>query len=261
MNDLKTIAKEVRKNILKMCYTAKSSHIGSALSCTDILVALYFEVLNVDPANFSFSGRDRFILSKGHACSALYSVLAEKKFFNREVLATYCMNGGSLFGHSTKNINGIECSTGSLGHGLPIGVGMSLAGKNLFKVFVLLSDGECDEGSNWEAILFAAHHKLDNLTVIVDYNKLQALGKTNEVINLEPFKDKWESFGWAVYEIDGHDFEQIINSLNKFNKGKPKVIIANTIKGKGISFMENKLEWHYKSPNEDEFNKALLELE
>lgn len=266
MDDYQKIAKEVRKKILEMCARAKSSHIGSAFSTVDILISLYFQILKIDPKNPFLDSRDRFILSKGHACSALYAVLAKRGFFPEEVLDTYSMNGGKLFGHVTKEIvPGVETSTGSLGHGLPMGIGIALAGKHDkkdFRVFVLLSDGECDEGSVWEAAMFAGHHKLSNLIAIVDYNKLQAFGRTNEVINLEPFALRWKSFGWSVVEVDGHDFEQLIKNLEKvpFEKDRPSLIIAHTVKGKGVSFMEDKLEWHYKSPNDDELAKAMKEL-
>lgn len=265
MKDYGKLAKDIRKKIVEMHARSGSSHIGSSLSTVEILISLYFDVLNIDPKNPSLESRDRFILSKGHACSALYATLAARGFFPEKDLDGYTLNEGKLFGHVTRGVAGVEASTGSLGHGLPIGTGMALAGKHdkkNFRIFVLLSDGECDEGSVWEAALFAPHHKLDNLIAIVDYNKLQAFGRTNEVINLEPFKEKWESFGWSVKEVNGHDFVELANVFSKipFEKGKPSVIIAHTIKGKGISFMEDKLEWHYKSPNEEELRKALEEL-
>lgn len=260
------IAKEIRKKILKMIFISQASHIGSALSCVEILVVLYFKVMKINPNNPSAENRDRFILSKGHAASALYATLAQRGFFPQKILDTYCLNGGRLPGHVTKDcVPGVETSTGSLGHGLAVGAGMTLAGKfdnKKYRVFALMSDGECDEGSVWETTLFASHHKLDNLIAIIDYNKLQAFGKTRDVLNLEPLKEKWTSFGWQVKEIDGHNFTQIEKVLSKipFKKNKPSLIIAHTIKGKGISFMENKLEWHYKSPSEKEYAFALKEL-
>jgi len=260
------IAKEIRKKILKMIFTSQSSHIGSALSCVDILTTLYFKILKIDPQKPSAENRDRFILSKGHAASALYATLAQRGFFSEEVLNSYCLNGGKLPGHSTIHcVPGVEVSTGSLGHGLAIGAGMAIAGKHdnkNYRVFVLMSDGECDEGSVWETAMFASHHELDNLIGILDYNKLQAFGKTKDVLNLEPLRKKWVSFGWQVKEIDGHNFKQIEKVLSKapFKKNKPSIIIAHTIKGKGISFMENKLEWHYKSPSKEEYLFALKEL-
>ena len=265
--DYKKISIEIRKKILKMIFNSQSSHIGSALSCVDILTVLYFRILNVDPKTPQIDNRDRFILSKGHAASSLYATLAQKGFFSEEILNTYCKDGGRLSGHSTRGcVPGVETSTGSLGHGIAIGAGIALAGKlecKNYRTFVLISDGECDEGSIWEAAMFAAHHKLDNLVVIIDYNKLQAFGKTNEILNLEPLKEKWLSFNWQAQEIDGHDFSQIEKTLNNipFKKDKPSLIIAHTIKGKGISFMENKLEWHYKAPNKEEYNLAIKELD
>ncbi|TSC95183.1 MAG: transketolase subunit A [Parcubacteria group bacterium Licking1014_1] len=254
-------AREIRKNVLEMKFASQSSHIGSAFSCIDILTVLYFKILNINPKNPTSENRDRFILSKGHAASALYATLARRGFFSENVLKNYCQNGKKLAGHTTKDsVPGIETSTGSLGHGLPMGIGLALAGRKKYKVFVLMSDGECDEGSNWEAALFASHHKLDNLIAIIDYNKLQAFGKTNEVLNLEPLKEKFIAFGWGVKEINGHNHTEIEKALLSCNDNKPNIIIANTIKGKGVSFMENKLKWHYKSLNENEYKKALEEL-
>jgi len=263
----KRLAKEIRKKILEMIYSSQSSHIGSALSCVDILSVLYFKILNIDPPNPWFSNRDRFILSKAHSASALYATLSERGFFAKEVLREYCKDGGRLPGHSTMHcVPGVEISTGSLGHGLSIGAGFALAArrdKRNYRTFVLLSDGECNEGSLWEAVMFAAHHKLDNLIAIVDCNKFQAFGKTKEVIDLEPLADKWRAFGWAVKEIDGHNFNQIKSSLKQFpfKKGKPGAIIAHTIKGKGVSFMENRLAWHYKSPKQEQYRKAIEEIQ
>ena len=260
--DYKKISKEIRKKILKMMFDSQTAHIGSCLSCVEILTYLYFKVLR----NQLKENRDRFVLSKGHAAAALYATLAQKGFFSAKILDGYCKDGGKLHGHPTKgSVPGIEASTGSLGHGLPIGNGIALAGKKdkkNYRVFVLMSDGECDEGSNWEAALFAAHHKLDNLTAVIDYNKLQAFGRTNEVLNLEPFADKWKAFGWQVKEVNGHNFSEIKRAFIKipFRKGKPSLIIAHTIKGKGVSFMENKLEWHYKSLTKDEYEKAIKSL-
>lgn len=265
--NLAKTAKEIRKSILRMHFLSQESHIGSALSCVDILTVLYFRILDINPKKPTDKNRGRFILSKGHAASALYAVLAEKGFFSKNILNSFCKDNSKLPGHSTINtVPGIEASAGSLGHGLPMATGMALADKKdkkLSRVFVLISDGECDEGTTWEAALFSSHHKLDNLTAIIDYNKLQALGKTNEILNLEPLKDKWISFGWNVKEINGHNFNEIENALkpNNLHKNKPYVIIAHTIKGKGISFMENKLAWHYKSPNREQYNLALKELQ
>ena len=264
--DYSKISPEIRKKILEMKFASQGSHIGSALSCVDILTVLYFKILNIDSKNPRSENRDRFILSKGHAGSALYSTLAKRGFFPESELENYCKNGTKLSCHSTRGcLPGVEVSTGSLGHGLPIGAGMALAGKKdgkKHRVFVLMSDGECDEGSNWEAALFASHHKLDNLIAIIDYNKLQALGKTNEVLNLEPLKDKWTAFGWRVAEVNGHNFSEMEAILEKvpFEKQKPSLIIVHTIKGKGVSFMEKKLEWHYKSLNKELFDSAIKEI-
>lgn len=265
--DYKKISKNIRKKILKMIFNSQTSHIGSSLSIVDILTVLYFKILSIDPKNPWSENRDRFILSKGHACASLYVTLALRGFFSEEILNTYCLNGGILPGHSTVHcVPGVEVSTGSLGHGLSMGIGMAIAAKyeNLkYKVFVLLSDGECNEGSVWEAAMFANHHRLDNLIAIIDYNKLQAFGRTEDILNLEPFKDKWTAFGWEVKEIDGHNFSDIEKTLSQvpFKKNKPSIIIAHTIKGRGISFMENQLSWHYKSPNKDQLEAALKELE
>jgi len=264
--DYRKIARTIRSDIVRMHFNAGASHIGSALSCVDILVGLYFSVLKINPKNPQDKNRDRFILSKGHAVSALYATLAERGFFPRSRLNDYCKNGSCLVGHSTKDaVPGVEVSTGSLGHGLAIGIGMAISAKYdrlKYRVFVLLSDGECNEGSVWESALFAGYHKLDNLVAIIDYNKIQAFGHVKEVLDLEPLKDKWKAFGWEAREIDGHSFTEIISMLKKvpFKKNKPSLIVAHTIKGKGISFMENRLEWHYKSPSREEYNLAMKEL-
>lgn len=266
INKYRQIAKGIRRDILNMIYRAKAPHIGSSLSIVEILVALYFRCLSTSPDRVEDENRDIFILSKGHGCPALYSTLAHRGFFSPSVLNGFGINGGTLELHPTRDIKrGVEVSTGSLGHGLSIGAGMALAKKYdklSRKVFTLLSDGELNEGSVWEAAMFASHHKLDNLIAIVDYNKIQALGRTREVVNLEPLGGKWRSFGWEVEEIDGHNFEQIINTVERipFQQQKPSVIIAHTIKGKGVSFMENELLWHYRCPDEGEYIRALQEL-
>jgi len=267
VDKIKNCATEVRKSIIEIVTKAKASHIGGSLSSVDILAALYFKILSINPKNPADPNRDRFIMSKGHCCSALYATLAHKGFFSKNKLNKYCSDGGSMWGHATLNsVPGVDATTGSLGHGLSIGVGMSIALKRNNKksrVFVLLSDGECDEGSIWEAALSAHQFKLDNLVAIIDYNKIQAFGRVEDVIELEPFADKWSSFGWSVKEIDGHNIKQIIETLEKvpFETDRPSVIIAHTIKGKGVSFMEDKLEWHYKSPNPDEYKIAMKELQ
>ena len=261
----KTLAIQIRAHVLRMTHRAKSSHIGGCLSIADLLGVLYGKVLKVNPARPDWPDRDRFVLSKGHAAAVFYATLAEQNFFPLEWLNTYCQDGSPLGGHATRGIPGVEVSTGSLGHGLPISCGMALAGKRdrqSYRVFALLSDGECDEGSTWEAVLFAPHHKLDNLVAIVDYNKIQSFGTVEEVLDLEPLAKKWQAFGWAVTEINGHDFEQIEKALLSvpFEIGKPSCIIAHTVKGKGVSFMEGQLAWHYRYPNDEELHQALAEL-
>lgn len=265
--DYREKARGIRKKVLKMVHRSQGSHIGSALSIVEILTALYFKILNISPERYDDEKRDRFILSKGHACSALYATLALRGFFKPCLLDGYCMDGGVLPGHATKGcVPGVEVSSGSLGHGLSMGAGMAIAAeydRRKYRVFVLLGDGECDEGSIWEAAMFAGNKKLDNLVAIVDYNKIQSFGRVKDVNNLEPFVDKWRSFRWETKEVDGHNVEKLIQSLTKlpFRKGRPSVLIAHTVKGKGISFMEDRLKWHYKSPTTEELRKALKEIE
>jgi transketolase len=261
------LAKRLRKHVIIMTGRANSSHIGSCLSIADILAVLYGKELRFDAKRPDWPDRDRLILSKGHGCAILYAVLAECGFFPQDWLESYYLNGTRLAGHAThKGTPGVEMSTGSLGHGLPVGCGMALAGKRdrkSHRVFVVLSDGECDEGSNWEAALFAPHHKLDNLTVIVDYNKIQSLGRVKEVIDLDPLADKWRAFGWGVVELDGHDHAALLEAFARvpFVPDRPSCIVAHTVKGKGVSFMEDKLLWHYTAPKGDELPKALAEVE
>jgi transketolase len=232
----------------------------------DLLAVLYGAVLRVDPARPEWEERDRFILSKGHGAAAVYAVLAERGFFPVGWLDTYCRDGSRLAGHITHHgVPGVEASAGSLGHGLSLACGIALAGRRdgrAYRVFALLSDGECDEGSIWEAALFAPHHRLDNLVTVVDYNKIQSFGRVREVLDLEPFADKWRAFGWSVREIDGHDHEQIHAALSAvpFEPGKPSAVIAHTIKGKGVRFMEDRLAWHYQSPTAEQVGQALAEL-
>ena len=260
------LALHIRRTTVEMTSRANASHIASCLSVTDILAVLYSRVMVFDPRQPRWRDRDRFILSKGHACAALYAVLAEFGFFPKEWLETYYLDGSRLAGHAThKGVPGIEVSTGALGHGLPLATGMALAGKRderAHRVFCVLSDGECDEGSNWEAALFAPHHHLDNLTVIIDYNKIQSLGWVKDVIDLDPLADKWRAFGWAAREVDGHDhaaLEALLTAV-PFEAGRPSCIVAHTIKGKGVSFMENNLQYHYTPPRGDELARALAEL-
>jgi len=264
-HDTLALARLIRGHALRMVHAANASHIGSCLSMADLLAVLYGRVLRVDPQHPAWPDRDRFILSKGHAAAILYAVLAEAGFFPQEWLATYAQDGSLLLGHASHHAAGVELSTGSLGHGLPVSCGMALAGKREnrpYRVFVLLSDGELDEGSNWEAILFAPQHRLDNLIAIVDYNKIQSFGSVKEVLDLEPLADKWRAFRWVVREIDGHDHDQIAAVLAEipFEPGRPNVVIAHTVKGKGVSFMEGQLAWHYRSPNPAQLAQALAEL-
>lgn len=259
-------ASGVRLGVLDLVYHAKSSHVGTAFSCADILVALYFSVMDIDPQNPSWENRDRFILSKGHGCTALYLTLALRGFFPKEELETYGKDGTKISCHTTLgHLPGIEASAGSEGHGLALGIGMALALKNQrirSHVFVLTGDGECQEGSIWEGIAFAGHHKLNNLTMIVDKNALQIMGRTSEIIDLGDLESKIKLFGWHARTINGHNFEQILESLDKKNVGsRPRAVIANTIKGRGVSFMENKPEWHSKYPNQEEYVLAQKELE
>lgn len=264
--DTVALAKRIRLHALRMTSLGGSSHIGSILSMTDLVAVLYGAILRVDPQNPKWPERDRFILSKGHAGAGVYAALAEKGFFDVKTLDKHYQDGSILSGHiSHKGVPGVELSTGSLGHGLSVGAGMAYGAKldqQQHKIFVLMSDGECDEGSNWEAILFAAHHGLDNLVAIVDYNKLQSIGPVSETLALEPFADKWRSFGWSVREIDGHDHAEINEALANLplGVGKPHCVIAHTTKGKGVSFMENSVLWHYRTARGEEYAAALKEL-
>ena len=261
------LAHRIRCDVVRMTSRGGSSHVASGLAIADVLAVLYGRVLNVDPARPQKPDRDRFLLSKGHAGAAVYAALAETGFFPVEKLETHYCDGSDLSGHvSHKGIPGVELSTGSLGHALSVGAGMAYAAKiqnGSQRAVVLLSDGECDEGSNWEAILFAAHHKLDNLVAIVDYNKIQSLAPVAETLGLEPFTAKWESFGWEVLEVDGHNHEDLLRSLGRLPGvvGRPTCVVAHTTKGKGVSFMENSVLWHYRSPQGDEFDAAIAELE
>lgn len=257
----------MRIHVLHMTSRSGSSHIGAAFSIADILSVLYLLVMRHDPNRPLWPERDRLILSKGHAGAALYATLAELGYFSVKMLDQHYQNGSVLSGHvSHKDIPGVELSTGSLGHGLGVGTGMAkalkLAGSKA-RVFVLLSDGECDEGTTWEAALFAQHHVLDNLIAIVDYNKIQSLAPVAETLNLEPFRQKWESFNWRVIEVDGHNHEALQAKLSEspIQTGKPTILIAHTVKGKGVSFMENTVLWHYRTARDDEFSRALSELQ
>lgn len=259
-----SLARDIRINVLRMVHRAKASHVASALSICDILSVLYGRVMRFDPANPTEAERDRFILSKGHACVAVYSTLAEVGVIPKEQLSTYGQDFSWLMNHVSHKVPGVEFSTGALGHGLPFGVGKALAAKTKgenWHTFVLLSDGEMDEGSNWEALMFAAHHQLDNLTAVIDYNKLQSLDTVANTLGLEPLGAKLKAFGSDLREVDGHDHGQLFKEFLRPSNGSPRVIVAHTVKGKGVSFMENKVEWHYKNPNEEELATALAEIE
>ena len=263
--ELKALSLQIRKHAVNMTNVGVSSHIASILSMADIVAVLYGSVMSYRANEPKWSDRDRFILSKGHAGAGIYAALAESGFMSLEKLKTHYQDGSDLSGHvSHKGIPGVEFSTGSLGHGLPVAAGMALAAKinkNNHNIYVLMGDGECDEGSIWEAALFAPHHKLDNLVVIVDRNKLQSIYSTEDTLSLEPFVDKWQAFGWNVVNVDGHDHQKLLDAFNSKIKGKPLCIVAETIKGKGVSFMENNILWHYRSPQGEEYDAAIAELE
>ncbi len=256
------LALAARHEIISMTSIAKASHVASALSVVDILSVLYTGTASISPEKVSEPDRDVVILSKGHSASALYSVLALQKFFPKDWLAHYCENDAPLGGHVTsKGVPGVELSTGSLGHGLPYGLGIAMARKKsgaMGRVFVVMSDGECDEGTTWEAAMIANHHNLNNLVVIVDRNRIQSLTFTEDTLKLEPFADKWAAFGWQVQTVPGHDHELLSNALA--SKTQPSCIIADTTKGKGVDFMENSVLWHYKPPAADDVKKAFVQL-
>jgi transketolase len=264
--DFEAIARRLRGTVVDLSHKAGTPHLASSLSCVDILVAAYWGVLVIDPENPLSETRDRFILSKGHAVSALYAALAARGFFAQRELDTFAEPGSKLPEQPAPHcMPGVELATGSLGHGLPVGLGMALASriqKKPYRVFVTISDGECNEGSVWEAAMFAPAVKLNNLAVIVDYNKWQATGRSNETMSLAPLRQKWEAFGWDAYECDGHDIAALIDLMKKCptKNDRPLAIIANTIKGKGVSFMQDDNNWHYRSPNADEVQKAKQEL-
>ena len=253
----------IRQKCLELSFKKKSSHLGGSLSVADILAVLYGDVMKVKAADPHWEGRDRLFYSKGHACMALYSCLEALGFYT-DLVEKFTKDGEMFTSHVSHKVPGVELSTGSLGHALAVATGTALAGRKKkadWRVFCIVSDGELDEGSNWESILLAPHLKLDNLVLIVDYNKIQSFGNTNEVLNLEPLTNKFEAFNWNVYEVNGHDYTDLSSVLsNRYMNEKPSVVIAHTVKGKGISFMENSLYWHYKSPNEEQYEKALKEL-
>jgi transketolase len=264
---LREKAREMRKDIVRMVGEAKSGHPGGSLSAADILATLYFHTMRHDPKNPKMENRDRFVLSKGHAGPVLYAALAESGYFPKEELMTFRKINSRIQGHpDMKKTPGVEFSTGSLGHGLGAACGMALAGKmdgKDYRVFVMIGDGESQEGTIWEAGMAAAHYKLDNLTAILDHNGLQIDGPNIEVMGLEPVADKWRAFGWNVIQIDGHDYPQVIKALSRESvvTGKPTIVIARTTKGKGVSFMENAVDWHGKAPKPEEVEKAVAELD
>ncbi|MEX2093362.1 MAG: transketolase [Pirellulales bacterium] len=254
-----------RLDLLRYIVHAGAGHTGGSLSCVDILNVLYNRVLRVSPETFDDSNRDRYIQSKGHSVEALYVVLADRGFFPKEQLETLCRYRSPFVGHPTRKVPGIEMNTGALGHGLPICVGLALAGKMdaaPYRVFTLLGDGELAEGSNWEAAMAAAHYELDNLTAILDHNTLQITGHTRDVCSNEPIDEKFRAFGWQVRTVDGHDFDALTDALTRApESGKPTCIIANTVKGRGVSFMENVVKWHHGVPGDEEYQQAVAELE
>lgn len=265
--ELKNVAAQVRRDIVNEVYSAQSGHPGGSLSCADILTALYFEIMNIDPKNPKDPARDRFVLSKGHATPALYAVLAERGYFPTEELTTFRKMGTRLQGHPNMDtLPGIDMSTGSLGQGISTAVGMAIAGKldkASYRVYSILGDGELQEGLVWEAAMAAAHYGLDNLCAVVDNNGLQIDGPNDKVMKVNPIDEKFKAFGWNVLKADGHEMESIVNALKEaktLNNGKPTVIVASTVKGKGVSFMENNAGWHGKAPNQEQAEAALKEL-
>jgi transketolase len=264
-HDLQMKTWQYRRNILRYIKLAGAGHTGGSLSCIDILSVLYHRILRVSPATFNHPHRDRYIQSKGHSVEALYVVLADRGFYPESELETLCRYRSHFAGHPTRAVPGIEQNTGALGHGLPISTGIAIAGKKdnaPYRVFTLLGDGELAEGSNWEAAMAASHYHLDNLTAIVDHNTLQITGRTREVCANEPLADKFAAFGWAVRTIDGHDFAQLTAALAQpLEHGKPSVFIANTKKGKGVSFMEDVAKWHHGVPTDAEYDRALSEID
>ena len=265
IDELKRITQELRRDVVEMTYRAGSGHPGGSLSEIEILTASYFQVMRHDPGNPSWPDRDRFILSKGHACPGLYAVLAKRGYFPPEELATFRKIDSRLQGHAHTMTPGVEMNSGSLGQGLSFAIGAALAARldsKAYKVYVLLGDGECDEGQVWEAAMAAAHYKLDNLTAFVDRNRIQNDRFTSEVMELEPLGAKWRAFGWKVLEVDGHDIGQVLDAVAKARRarGRPSVIVAHTVKGKGVSFMENNPDFHGRAPTKDEYEQAMKEL-
>ena len=260
---LREIARDIRIDLLTMNAASESSHLGCSLSVVDILTVLYYRILNITPENITDPKRDRFILSKGHASAALYAVLANRGFCPKSSLSDYYRDGG-LPGHPCYGtLSGIETSTGSLGHGLGVGLGMALACRHdgiRSRVVVVMGDGECNEGSVWESVMFAAHHRLDGITAVIDRNRIQGYGYCKDIIDMEPMAEKFRTFGWHASEVDGHDLDALQEALKARITGKPNVIIADTVHGKGVSFLENALSWHYKSLGEKQLKQAIEEI-
>jgi transketolase len=266
IKELQLQAEKIRKCLLQIVYSAKAGHIGGSLSSVDVETALYFYVMNINPSNPLDPNRDRFILSKGHSVEAYYAVLAAKGFIDQDLLDTYGHFGSRLVGHPTKKIPGIELNSGALGHGLSVGVGLSIAAqldRKAYKTFVMMGDGEQGEGSIYEAAMAANQYKLGNLVAIIDRNSLQISGLTEDVMSLEPMRERWEAFGWQVFDVQGNDMEDLVKTFDAFDygNGKPKLIISHTTKGKGISYMENVAKWHHSVPNEAQFKQAIQEIE
>ena len=266
IQSIKEFAKQIRRTAIQLAYKTRTSHTGGTMSQADILAVLYSGIMNITPEIVDSPNRDRFIQSKGHCCASYYAALAIKGFIDYdELMEKYCQNGSQYFEHVSHKLPGVELSTGSLGHGLSVACGMAIGAKHSGynnNVYIIVGDGEINEGSNWEAIMFAAHHKLDNLCVILDKNHMQALGDTKDVLCLDPLPDKFKVFNWNVIDIDGHDIRQIIDAFLKFKQtiDKPTIIVANTIKGKGVTYMEHNLKFHYSAPNDKEFELAMEEL-
>lgn len=264
--DLAAISRRIRARLVEMSHVAETPHLGSSLSCVDMLVAAYWGFLRIDPSHPLDPNRDRFILSKGHAATALYAALAERGFFDPKLLDTYNEDGAALPEHpGLQCVPGVEAATGSLGHGLPIALGMALAARiqgRPTRCLVLMSDGECEEGSVWEAAMFAPAQKLDTVTVMIDYNKWQATGRSDEIMALAPLAEKWRAFGWDALEVDGHDLDALLAALRREpdGTGRPRAIVCHTVKGKGVSFMEDDNNWHYRIPTAEEVEKARVEL-
>lgn len=268
MNDISAFSRQIRLSVLALCNQKRTSHIGGAFSVADVLAVLYGAILDVQPDAPDAPDRDRLFYSKGHACTALYAALALRGFFKgQDLTAEFTENGSYFTSHINHRLPGVELSTGSLGHALGVACGSALAGKRRntkHTVFAILSDGELDEGSNWEAILFAAHNRLDNLVAVIDFNKIQSFGSVKDVMNLDPLADKFRAFNWEVEEVDGHSthaLHAVLQGFKDARSGRPKCVIAHTVKGKGVSFMENDLLWHYRSPSDDDVRRAREELE